>query len=207
MKIFLFDDHPIVRFSVESIVHQFFSKSELFFPANGQELFSMAVNISPDLIILDVNIPNEDTFFLTEKILNHRPEQKILIFSSNSEELFALRYYKLGVFGYLHKSASSSEIGNAIRTIIEGRKYFSVATSMLISEQLLNPKNDNLFERLSPREFAILKLLFEGKSNVEIATALFLQPTTIGTHKHRIFEKLGTKSLIDVYEIFRQYNR
>lgn len=204
-RFFIFDDHPVIRFSVEALIKENFSSVEIRFPNSGVDLLNqIQVNVLA-YVILDLNIPGEDTFYLTENILKKNPLVRILVFSSNPEELYAIRFLKVGVFGYLHKSASSAEIVSALQTIYNGKKYLGEKVSNQITRQIGEKELRNPFDLLSPRELTVLQLILQGKGNVEIAKELFLQPSTVGTHKLRIFEKLKVKNELMLFELYKLY--
>lgn len=198
-ELLLVDDHSIVRTGLRLVVEDFLSHVKIDEAENGDAAYQKIKNHDYDLVIMDVNMPQTDSFGILQTILALKPETKIIMFSMNAEEVYAKRYLKLGAMGYLRKDASNDEIINAISTVLNNKRYISPE----LNEKLLNDlqsksKSENPFDKLSPREFEIVQHLSQGDSVAEISHKLNLHTSTIGTHKARIFEKLQCHNIIDL---------
>ena len=204
-QILIVDDHSIVRTGIKLLVKE--RLQALSDEAtDGKTLLKKIKEKSYDLLLLDIRMPDTDCGKLLSTILSLIPEQKILIFSMNEEDLFAKHYLKLGARGFLSKSSSDEEIITAIQHVLNGRKYISRQLTQMLSDDLAGMKNKNPFDLLSERELTVMTSLLKGNSITEIANIMSLHPSTIGTYKARIFDKLAIRSLVDLTELARIYN-
>jgi len=197
-KLLLVDDHSIVRTGLKLIIENFMPHSKIDEAYDGNSCIEKIKEDNYDLLILDVNMPNTDSFGLVSNILALRPEIKILMFSMSAEEVYARRFLKMGVMGYIKKDEHSDEIIKAITTVLNNKKYISPGLSQILIEDLQSNNPENPFDRLSPREFEIVQHLIRGESVAEICEKLSLHSSTVGTHKARIFEKLKCSNIIDL---------
>ena len=150
-------------------------------------------------------MPETDSIALVTDLFAYREKSRILIFSMNAETLYAKRYLKLGVLGYLHKESEGAEIRKAIGNVLNGTLYMSENLKKYLYEDMLQRRTDNPFEKLSGREIQIAKYLLRGYSHSDIKKTLNLHSSTIGTHKIRFFEKLKIKNIFELRELARLY--
>ena len=205
-NLLLADDHFIIRTGLKLIIEKFLPHCKIDEADDGDSSFEKIKENNYDLLILDVNMPNTDSFALVSKILALKPEIKILMFSMNDEEVYAKRYLKMGVMGYLKKDEPEAEIKKAITTVLNNKKYISPGLSQILIEDLHSNNPENPFDRLSPREFEIVRHLIRGESVAEICQKLTLHSSTVGTHKARIFEKLKCSNIIDLNALAKVHN-
>jgi DNA-binding NarL/FixJ family response regulator len=203
----LVDDHSVIRTGMKIIIQNFLPHVIIDEACDGDSAYCKIKAAKYDLVILDVNMPNTDSLGLVNNILSFDPRIKILMFSMNDEELYAKRYLKMGVMGYIKKDEGDGEIRKAITTILDNKKYISPRLSQIMIENLQSTNNaENPFDNLSPREFEIAQHLVKGESLSEICNKLTLHTSTVGTHKARIFEKLKCKNIIDLNELAKVHN-
>lgn len=203
----LVDDHAIVRTGLKLIIKDFLPHGVIDEAEDGDSAFEKIKRNNYDLVIMDVNMPNTDSFGVLGNILAFKPETKIMIFSMNSEEIYAKRYLKLGAMGYLRKDSPGDEIQKAIETILNHRKYISDELGQALLLDLNKPANTkNPFEKLSTREFEIVQHLANGESISEISRKLKVHTSTIGTHKARIFEKLQCHNVVDLNKLAKVHD-
>lgn len=205
-KLLLADDHFIIRTGLKLVIENFMPNCKIDEAEDGDSSFEKIKKNSYDLLILDVNMPNTDSFVLVSNILALKPEMKILMFSMNDEEVYARRYLKMGVMGYIKKDEHVDEIKKAITTVLNNKKYISNSLSQILIEDLHNNNPENPFESLSLREFEIVRHLIRGESVAEICQKLTLHSSTVGTHKARIFEKLKCSNIIDLNLLAKVHN-
>ena len=205
-KLLLADDHFIIRTGLKLIIENFMPHSKIDEADDGDSSFEKIKKNNYDLLILDVNMPNTDSFVLVSNILALKPEMKILMFSMNDEEVYARRYLKMGVMGYIKKDEHVDEIKKAITTVLNNKKYISPGLSQILIEDLHSNNPENPFDSLSPREFEIVQHLIRGESVAEICQKLTLHSSTVGTHKARIFEKLKCSNIIDLNSLAKVHN-
>ena len=139
------------------------------------------------LAILNIKMPNTNTLQLMEVIRATYPKLNVVIFSMNSESVYAKRFLKAGAQGFVNKDAPLNEVIKAIRQVLGGKKYISESIIEQLAEFGTDNREQNLFNSLSPREFEILSLILKGDGISQIAHSLSLQVSTVGTHKARIF--------------------
>ncbi len=156
--------------------------------------------------MLDVKMPNTNTLQLMEYIRITYPKLNVVIFSMNSESVYAKRFLKAGAKGFVNKDAPLEEVIKAIKLVLSGKKYISESMMEHLAEFGTDSQEKNLFNTLSPREFEIVSLILKGESISHIAHSLNLQISTVGTHKARIFEKLKVSNLIELKELATMYS-
>ena len=206
-NLLLVDDHSVIRRGMKIIIENFLPHCTIDEADDGDSAFKKIKANNYDLLILDVNMPNTDSFGLVSNILAFKPAAKILMFSMNNEEVYAKRYLKMGVMGYIKKDASEGEIKKAITAVLDNKKYISPTLSQIMIEELHSNNNaENPFDNLSPREFEIVQHLIRGESLAEICNKLTLHSSTVGTHKARIFEKLKCNNIIDINALAKIHN-
>jgi len=160
------------------------------------------------LAIMDVNMPNGTVQEAIDYIKMHQPDLRILVFSSQDEDLYAIRYLKMGAGGYLSKQSSSAIIETALTAMLNTGRYASdeVKEAMFL-ESLNGATKNSPFEALSDRELQIANKIAEGLPLKEISNQLNLHSSTISTYKNRLFEKLKIRSVPELVEILRLYNQ
>ena len=206
INILLADDHGIIRTGLKIFISNYIAHSIIDEAYDGDSAFKKIKEKDYQLIVLDVNMPDTDSFGLVSNILAFKPDANILMFSMNAEEIYAKKYLQLGAKGYLSKASSEMEIKNAIDNVINAKRYISPSLNQALTEEALGKKSDNPFDNLSPREFEILLHLLRGESLAQICHSLNLQTSTVGTHKARIFEKLHCNNIIEINALAKVYN-
>ena len=204
-RILLVDDHEIMRSGLKFFLNNIVAHYVIDEAWDGDSAFEKIKENEYQLIILDINMPGTDSFGLVSNITTIKPGAKILIFSMNSEEVYAKRYLQLGAKGYINKTAPSIELEKAVKAVLKNERYISPALNIVFNEEALGNNTNNPFENLSSREFEILQHLITGESIGEISNTFNLQSSTVGTYKARIFEKLQCKNLVEAIEMARVY--
>jgi two-component system, NarL family, invasion response regulator UvrY len=199
-QILIADDHEIIRSGLRKFIETLIPHCVIEEANDGDSTFKKIKEHEDiyDLIILDVNMPDTDSFGLVSNIMAIKPESKILIFSMGAEEIYAKKYFQLGAKGYVSKSSPNQEIGNAISNTLNNKAYISEKLRDLYAEEMMGKRNSNPFDNLSSREFEIVQHLIRGESVGEISKVFNLHTSTTGTHKARILKKLNCKNIIDI---------
>ena len=205
-RILLADDHEIVRTGLRVFVNDIIEHSIIDEVWNGDSLLEKVKENEYQLIILDVNMPGTDSFALVTNIIIIQPGAKILMFSMNAEEIYAKKYLQLGVKGYVSKTATPAELGEAINAVLKNERYISASLRQLLVDEVMDEKTKNPFDKLSSREFEIAQYLIRGESSAVICNSLNLQSSTVGTYKARIFVKLKCKNIIELIQLAKIYN-
>ena len=201
VKILLADDHKILRQGIKSLLEMHDNLTVIAEAANGEEALQMARDTHPDLIIMDINMPNLNGIDATRRIKTEMPLIKILALSMHDDNGFLLNMLKAGASGYLLKDCASDELINAISVIMSNRKYISpeMVDDMIRDYILQTDKVDlSAFSILTNREREVLQRLSEGNSTKEIAFDLNVSVKTIETFRHKLEEKLGLHSIAEL---------
>jgi len=204
-KFLIADDHLIVRSGLKTIIKEMSPFAEFNEAANGDQVIGFIKNNDYDVVILDINMPETDSIALVSNLFAYKENSRVLIFSMNAESLYAKRFLKLGVLGYLDKESEASEIRKAIENVMSGTAYMSENLKRYFYEDMMAKRTDNPFEKLSNREIQVAKYLLQGYSHGEIQKTLNLHSSTVGTHKLRFFEKLKVRNIFELRELAKLY--
>lgn len=206
LNFLLIDDHEAVRTGLKFLLHEKYPDAEIFEAANG-ELATEIIRTHPiNVTVLDVQIPQTDTFSLMEYISIWAPKVSVLIYSMGGQNIYAKRFMGLGAKGFVPKSAPVSELLIAIDQILLGKIYVSTPEEIEANSSRTGMSDENPFDKLSRREFEIAKMLLSGESLTNISKNLMLQTSTVGTHKQRMFDKLHVTNLLELKELAKAYN-
>ncbi|MCF2219387.1 MAG: response regulator transcription factor [Chlorobi bacterium] len=208
VRIIVADDHGIVRMGLIQTIKRFRPDAVILEVEDYKSMYKTIQKEELDLAIMDVNMPNGTVQEAIDYIKIHQPSLKILIFSSQDEVLYGMRYLKMGAGGYLSKQSSTEEIETALSAMLSKGRYVSDNIKEEIFFETLSgsPKNSS-FEMLSDRELQIANKLAEGIPLKEISNQLNLHSSTISTYKNRLFDKLKIRSIPELVEILRLYNK
>jgi two-component system invasion response regulator UvrY len=204
-RVLIADDHVVVRAGLRAVMKDMCPFAQVDEAVNGPQVMERVKSNDYNLIVLDITMPETDGIALVTDLFACKEGSRILIFSMNPESLYAKRYLKLGVLGYLHKESEWEEIRKAVGSVLNGTIYMSENLKRFLYEDLLQRRTDNPFEKLSSREIEIAKYLLRGYSHTDIKKILNLHSSTIGTHKLRFFEKLKIKNIFELRELARIY--
>jgi len=166
---------------------------------NGREAVELAQRLKPDVVVMDVAMPNLNGIEASRQITAHGAGARIVMLSMHSDEGYVLRALKAGAQAYLLKDSAEADLVAAIRAVVEGKSFFSPAVSRVLLEdyvrKLRRSGAEDSYDLLTPREREILQLVAEGKSSKEAANVLNLSVYTVDTHRANIMEKLGLKGM------------
>ena len=199
IRVILADDHSVMRHGLRLILEQQEGFEVLGEACDGREAVNLAAALHPDVAVLDISMPNLNGIEATRQITAKQPNVAVVVLSMHADESYVLRALKAGARGYLLKESPESDFVSAIRSVNEGKSFFSPAVSRLLVEdyvrQMQDRDIDDSYELLTPREREILQLVAEGKSNKEIANLLNLSLYTVETHRGNILQKLNLHSV------------
>jgi len=208
-KILLADDHGVVRLGLSLIIKKLRPDSIVTEVDDYQKVMNIIKDQSFDLVILDLNMPNGNFQEALQAIKLKHPQTKVMIFSSQDESLYAIRYLKMGADGFLHKLSDEDIINRALTKMLDKGSYMSEdVKESLIFSNLRNDDNTiiNPLEKLTNREMEVAERLIAGEPMKEISNNLNLHASTISTYKTRIFEKLDIQSIPELIKIFDFHN-
>jgi len=200
--ILLSDDHTVMRDGLRALLERQPDIEVVAEAADGRECVRLAEEQSPDVVVMDIAMPNMNGIEATRRIVEKHPSMGVVILSMHYDESYVIRSLKAGARAYLLKDAVKSELIAAIHAVVEGRSFFSPKISRILQEdyvQALGRKGaDDSYELLTDREREILQLVAEGKTNKEIANTLSLSTYTVDTHRTHILQKLNLHSIPEV---------
>jgi DNA-binding NarL/FixJ family response regulator len=195
IRIVLVDDHSVVRAGLKAVLKQAPDISVVGEASNGKEALLLAERVKPDVVIMDLSMPDMDGAAATKAIVASGVSSKILVLTMHAEDEYLLPLLEAGASGYLVKSAADTELVNAIRAVAHGDSYVSSAASNILIKGLRKKDpaqaDHDRFNALTQRERDVLRLVAHGYSAPEIGEQLFISPKTVDTYKQRINEKLG----------------
>ena len=202
--IILADDHPMFREGIRKIIERIEGALITGEANDGLELLELLKKSSPNLVILDISMPNLRGLEAIREIKKTYPQAKVLVLTMHKKKEFLRQALRDGADGFLLKEDAGSELIRAVQTVRNGGKYLSpLLPSVLTSLAVEQEKT----EVLTMREREVLKLLAEGKRTKEIAVALYISPHTVRRHRSNIMEKLNIQNLADLvkYTISQSY--
>ncbi len=198
IKLFLADDHTIVRQGLKKILTDQPDMKVIGEASTAEEIIALVRSTMCDVLLLDVTMPGRSGLDVIKDLKLIAPKMHILVFSMHPEAQFAVRVLRAGGSGYLTKDSAPDEIVKAIRRAASGGKYVSPALAEWLATLTETDIEKPAHERLSDREFQIMRLIANGKSVTEIAQQLSLSIKTISTYRTRVLDKMRLKSNAEV---------
>ncbi|PBJ14204.1 response regulator transcription factor [Flavobacterium sp. ACN6] len=213
IRVVLADDHVFVRDGIKSLLENEANIEVVGEAIDGADALEVVAESKPDLLIVDIRMPNLTGIEVVEKLRSENNDVKIIMLSMHESEEYVLKSIKAGADGYLLKGSSKEEFLKALHSVSAGGKYFSGDISSILISQLTNsatslePKQ-NLGEEMmiTKREKEILTLLLSGKGNKEIAEALDISKRTAEVHRFNLMKKLKVKNLMELSNKATEYS-
>jgi DNA-binding NarL/FixJ family response regulator len=195
------DDHKIFRNGLKATLEECPDFKLLIEASNGKELIGQLATHTPDVILMDIKMPEMDGMQTAAYIHQHFKEIKVLALSMHNEDKYIVDMMKAGASGYLLKNAEPEEIIDAIQTVHSKGFYFNEHLSVTLIKQLVGPGSypdgaGQLQVDMNDREIEVLRLVCQEHSNQEIADKIFLSVRTVEGYRARLFEKTGSKNLV-----------
>lgn len=196
LKVGIVDDHDIIRFAVSELLkrHAFDFPVKIVFDAeNGKQALQAAKEHPPDLVIMDIAMPEMDGIETTRQIKNIFPHCQIIILSGKVQPFQIRQLLQAGVSGYVHKSRVLKELCEAIKSVVKERPYFSSEVVHHILQNYIKeaPELSAKYPKLNKREILLIKLMVEGKGTKEIARQLGMSIKAVESARYRLLHKLG----------------
>ena len=187
LKIVIADDHPLLLEGIVSVIKKEISNVEIFKANNGTEALQLASEIKPTITILDIEMPFLTGIEVAKKIIESKIDTKIIFLTLHKERSLFNEINKMKIDGYILKEFSIVEISQCIKTVLQGKKYFSKEIENFIEEPLID------FSIFTKSEINVLKLIAQEKTSKEIAGMLFVSIKTVDSHRYNICKKLNLK--------------
>ena len=197
IHILLVDDHAVVRQGFKMILAAQPDMEIVGEAGNGREALDLAGQLQPDVIVMDVAMPELNGIEATRRVADLSPRSRVLALSMHKDSVYVREILRAGARGYLLKDSISSDLLAAVRAIARGEGYLSPGVSDAVLNDYRRHVTDPI-DLLSSREREVLQMIAEGKTNKEIATVLNLSVYTVDAHRGRIMEKLNVHSVTDL---------
>jgi two-component system response regulator NreC len=195
IRILIVDDHFVVRLGLRTLLETEPDMTVVGEGANGVEGVAQAELLKPDVVVMDISMPEMDGLEATRRIRALGPSSHVLILTVHAQERYLFSVLRAGASGYVLKSTIDTELVEAIRVVARGEAFlYPSATRMVLEDYLTRVQSGNeqdAYERLSEREREVLRLLALGHTAGDIAERLYLSPKSVETYRSRIMEKLG----------------
>jgi DNA-binding NarL/FixJ family response regulator len=199
VSVMLADDHAVVRDGLRALLEGGNDLQVVGVAGNGREAVAEALRLRPDIVIMDIAMPELDGVEATRRIVERCPETRVLILSMYLSAEHIYRALQAGAQGYVLKESAGEEVVDAIRALRAGKRYLSHRiTETVIDDYLREGTNVSPLDSLSLRERDVLQLVVEGRTNAAIAQALSLSPKTVETYRARIMKKLKVRDTVEL---------
>ncbi len=198
IRILIADDHQITREGIRTLLEREPDMKVLGEAEDGRSATRMARELGPDIIVMDICMPDMNGILATSLILTEFPKIKVIALSMLTDRRFVYNMLRAGASGYLIKDCSSKELVQAIRLVLANRTYLSTGIMDVVVKDYIRPQacSDSLpSSKLTTRESEVLQMLAEGHSTSQIAESLHVSVKTIETHRYKISEKINTKGI------------
>lgn len=201
IRIILADDHQIIRDGLRSLLEKVPGMTVVGEAANGRDALRLALELTPEVVIMDVSMPDLNGIDATRQIIAAAPQIKVIALSIHGDQRFVMEMLKAGASGYLLKDTAFEELAKAIHEVLANHTYLCRE----IAEQVvgdyvrqLKQADGSAFSVLTAREREVLQLLAEGNSTAQMAEHLHLSVKTIETHRQNLMEKLDIRNIADL---------
>jgi DNA-binding NarL/FixJ family response regulator len=201
-KILIADDHSLIREGVKTLITRNKNITIVGEAANGNQAVELYEKLSPDLVILDISMPQKNGMEAAQEILAADENANIVMLSMYDDEDYISKCIELGVKGYVIKNESGNELEYAIQAVLNGKTYFSQQAHEVIfrkyTQRISKKKETSSMVSVTKREIEIIKLIAEGLTSQEMANKLFISPRTVETHRSNLMKKMGVKNSIEL---------
>jgi len=194
LRIMLVDDHPIVRRGLRDVLVDAFAGTAIHEVGSGRDALALIPSHAWHVMVLDLTLPDGSGLDVLKRVRELRPRLPVLILSMHAADQFARRAIAAGASGYLTKDAADSELVTAVSRLARGGKYFGPEVLERVALGLHPDHEDRPHERLSDREYQVLRMIGSGKTVSEIATELTLSVKTVSTYRARVLEKMKMRT-------------
>jgi DNA-binding NarL/FixJ family response regulator len=195
IKILIADDHGVVAEGLKHLIEAQADMRVVAIAADGREAVRVAREAQPDVVLMDLSMPELNGADAARAILERDPKCRVIVLSMYSDREYVRRALRAGAAGYVVKRSAAKEVVEAIRAVFGGGRYLSPRVADVVIEDYADDKAADPLSRLSAREREVLQLLAEGRTGAEIAQRLSLSQKTVETYRARLVEKLGIRDV------------
>ena len=201
IRILLADDHKIIYESLEPLLDKQPGMEVVATAENGRKAVQMIQKLKPDVVIIDISMPDLNGIDATHQIIAQHPETKVIVLSMHADRRYVTAIFNAGASGYLTKNCSFNELVSAIQIVAANKKYLSPEISGSVIKEYISPSptsDSSVFSILTMREREVLQLLVEGNTVKQIADHLHLSIQTVHAHRQKIMEKLNIYNIAEL---------
>jgi DNA-binding NarL/FixJ family response regulator len=202
VRILIADDHELLRRGIVATLGEMTGWTVVGQAANGREAVALARQLEPEVVVLDITMPELNGLEATRQILDAAPETRVLILSVHESEQVVREVLAAGAQGYLLKSDAGRELVAAVQALLDNKPYFTSRVAQMVLQGFLNApvfqSGGHEPSRLSPREREIVQLLAEGKTTKEVAVVLGISTKTAETHRANVMRRLDFRSVVEL---------
>ncbi len=206
IRIMLVDDHRLVRAGLKRVLTEVADMEVVAEASSGEEALELVRTITPDVVLMDINMPGIGGLEATRRLLQRTPSAKVIVVSMHLEEPYPSRMLAAGAAGYISKDSAADEVVTAIRRVHGGGHYVAADVAGNLAAALVKgPSGASPFDQLSQRETQVMLMVTKGYSTQEISDRLHLSPKTVSTYRYRLFEKLGVGNDVELTRMAMRY--
>jgi two-component system invasion response regulator UvrY len=198
ISVLLVDDHELVRTGIEALLNSAEDINVVGVAKSGEEAIRALIELTADIVLMDVNMPGIGGVEACRRILQHDPEAKIVALSVHNDGPIPHQLLKLGVLGFISKGSPVDEMIHAIRKVMEGKRHLCAEVANNPAFQGLPGSHESPFAKLSQREAEVVTLILQGKTIPEMAEMLALRDKTVNTFRYRLYKKLNIKNDVEL---------
>ena len=199
IRVVIADDHAVVRQGIRGVLEEVEEVEVVAEAANGAEVLALMDEARPDLLVLDISMPEKTGLDVTKELRADASEVGVLILSMHDDPEYVLEAVRAGADGYVLKDVGPAELREALKTVHEGREYFTDRVthqlSVALREELERERKRSRVESLTPREREVLLRVAKGLTNREVAEEFGISPRTVETHRERVMSKLRIRTV------------
>jgi DNA-binding NarL/FixJ family response regulator len=200
-RVLLVDDHAVIRDGLRTLLEQKLLCEVVGECSDGRSAVSTAVALRPDLVLIDINMPEMNGIEATRAITRELPDTRVIALTMHRDKRYAIEMITAGAFAYILKDATFDEVATAVRAVLANQRYMSPAVGADALRECLDrlaSPAERPRSSLTPKEREILQLITEGRSSREIADALVISAKTVDNHRQRIMEKLDLHTVAEL---------
>ena len=206
IRVMLVDDHRLVRAGLKRVLSEMPDIEVVAEAGTGEEALDLAKKQSPDVVLMDVNMPGMGGLETTRRLVARMPQVKVIAVSMHLEEPYPSRMREAGAAGYISKDSAADEVATAIRRVQSGGHYVAADVAGNLAASLIKGGSGSApFEQLSQRETQVMLMVTKGYSTQAISDRLCLSPKTVSTYRYRLFEKLGVTNDVELTRLAMRY--
>ena len=194
IRLVIADDHELIREGIKKIVRHSTDLKIVGEAADLKQAIALIAEVRPDVVVLDINLPDYDGLDGLAELLRHFPALRVVMLSMHPEERYALPAMRAGAFGYVSKAAAAVELVDAVRCVAEGGAYLGPRVSELLAREASCPTPQPAHHSLTVREGEIVALIGSGLQIKQVAAELGISISSVNTYRSRIFRKMGLSS-------------